>query len=419
LPRVGGAGVGGRATIAGVIYLDNNATTRPLAGVVEAVRAALDATWANPSSVHRGGQEARRVVELARRDAAELIGARPRSIVWTSGGTESIDLAIRGVLEALPAERRVVVTTPVEHAAVRGLAESLGRGGVARVERLAVDAWGRVVEASIERAIVPGVGLVSVQWANNETGVIQPIEAVSRRARAVGALVHVDGTQWVGKMPTDVGEFSGAGGGAEGGAGLMDLLSFAPHKFHGPKGVGVLWSGPGVRWKPRLVGVQEQDRRGGTENVPGIAGAGAAARAALEWLSDAGARAGLARLRDRFEAGVLARVPGAVVNAPPRGAGGAGDGRLWNTSSIAFPRLEAEALLLAMSERGLAASAGAACSSGSLEPSPVLLAMGMAPELAHGTVRFSLSRETTAEEIDRAIEIVAASVARVRGSMPG
>jgi cysteine desulfurase len=426
-----------------MIDLDHNATTKPAAEVVAAVVDALQRTWANPSSVHRAGQDARHAVELARQRVARLIGAKPKSITFTGSGTEAIDLSIRGTLAARRAagggggvvgERRpVLVTTAVEHAAVRDLARELERTGEAEVRWLPVDGAGRVVVDRLGECITPGVAVVSVQWANNETGVVQPIAAVRAACRAASGNVggvggapsvvfHCDATQWVGKMPTDVREAGGGPAGVGGEEAPADLITFSPHKFHGPKGVGVLWSRPGVRWRPLVRGAQERGLRGGTENVPGIVGAGVAAELARAWLTeerDEGGRAGgsaervarCAALRDEFERGVLESCPGAVVN-------GAGVERLWNTTNIAFPKLEAEALLLAMSERGLAASAGAACSSGSLEPSPVLLAMGVPAEWAHGSIRFSTGRETTAEELAGARLIVAECVRRLRGSMP-
>ena len=366
------------------INLDNNATTRPLPAVVEAMHEALTEHWHNPSSVHRAGQAARHVVEKSRGDLATLIGAKAREITFTSGGTESIDLAIRGSL--LARKKRVLVTDAVEHAAVRELAEALERDGV-EVRRLPVLAGGVIDVDALPILLESGVGVVSIQWANNETGAIQPIERVHERCREAGVPLHVDATQWVGKLPTP--------------APVGDLMSFSPHKFGGPKGIGVLWARRSTPVKPLLHGAQELGRRGGTENVPGIAGAGAAAREAMVWLVDESERERLCALRDRFEAGVLQRCAGAVVNGPT----GPGE-RLWNTTNIGFPRLEAEALLLLMSERGLWASAGAACSSGSLDPSPVLLAMGVPDIVAHGSVRFSLGRDTSDDEIERAIEIV-------------
>ncbi|MGE3107624.1 MAG: cysteine desulfurase family protein [Phycisphaerales bacterium] len=398
-----------------MIYLDNNATTRPHPDVVRAMVEMLEDHWHNPSSVHRAGQAARHRVELARRSIADLIGVKPRSITFTSGGTESIDLAIRGSLRA--SGKRVLVTSPVEHAAVRDLAASLEQEEGVEVRYAAVDRAGRVLLDSLERLIDEHAGLVSIQWANNETGVIQPLHDVARLAISRGVWFHCDATQWVGKMPTRLAPEPPAQHPVSPISPLFaDLLTFAPHKFHGPKGVGVLYVRPGARLAPRIRGAQELGRRGGTENVPGIVGAGVAADLAAAWLQDHDARTLLAGLRDRFETGVLNRIPDAVVNGA-QAPSDPGPFRLWNTTNIGFPALEAEALLLLLSEQGLCASAGAACSSGSLDPSPVLLAMGIPPRVAHGSLRFSLSRETTAADVDHAIAIVADAVSRLRSSM--
>jgi cysteine desulfurase len=371
-----------------VIYLDHNSTTPPTPGVVAAVQRGLTELWANPSSVHRAGQAARHAVELARQSTARLLGVPSRAVVFTGGGTEAIDLAIRGALASLPpsADPPLVLTTPTEHAAVRELVERLRSAGLARLGWLALTQEGLVDLADLKKQLHQRPAMLSVQWANNETGVIQPIHQIARMARDAGALVHTDATQWVGKEPvTDPEEF--------------DFITCAPHKYHGPKGVGVLAVRRGVRFTPMLLGSQELGRRGGTENVPGILGAGVAAEEAIAFLEDPARRLAQAALRDRFERTILNALPECRVNA-------VGAPRLWNTTNIAFPRLEAEALLIALSERGVSASAGAACSSGSLDPSPVLLAMGIAPELAHGSLRFSLGRETTPREIDDASRIV-------------
>ncbi len=305
----------------------------------------------------------------------------------------------------------MLVTTGVEHAAVRSLAEHLERAGFAEVRRAGVNRAGVVEMSSLER-VVDGAAAVCIQWANNETGVIQPVQAIAALCRERGARLICDGTQWVGKMVTRV-----EAGGGHAGAFAGDVLTFSPHKFHGPKGVGVVYvRGGGAPMPAALVGTQEQGRRGGTENVPGIAGAGVAARQAAEWLGAAGVAEAGAAVRDRFEAMVLAGVPGSEVNGV-RSSDPAQ--RLWNTTNIAFPRLEAEAILLALSEAGVYASAGAACSSGALDPSPVLLAMGVEAALAHGSVRFSISRETAMEEAEAAAAIVVDRVARVGRSMPG
>lgn len=389
-----------------MIYLDHNATTKPSDEVTAAVARATSELWGNPSSVHRFGQAARREVELARQALADLIGAKARDITLTSGGTESIDLCIRGVLGAIPptAPKRGLVTTKIEHAAVRDLAAELESRRDASGAAITPVRWlpilqDGVVDAAALAGLLDGtIALVSVQWANNETGVVQPVGEVSRICREKGVLFHCDATQWVGKEPVDSLE-------------LFDLLTFSAHKFHGPKGVGVAWIRPGVRLKPQHPGSQELGRRGGTENVAGILGAGVAAREAIEWLGAPASREGLGSLRDWFEAEIVRRVPGAVVN-------GSGQTRLWNTTNIGFPNLEAEALLMLLSERGVCASAGAACSSGSLEPSPVLLAMGVPEVVAHGSVRFSLGRHTSRGDVEDAARIVVESVGRLRGSMP-
>jgi cysteine desulfurase len=386
-----------------VIYLDHNATTPPSAPAAAALSEALTTLWANPSSVHRACQEVRRRVELASKEAAAHIGAAPREIIFTSGGTESIDLALRSALGAARrgGARPVVVATRVEHDTIRGLLLEMDAAAGADVRWAPVDRRGVVDLDELRRALGdPGaaVSLCTVQWANNETGVVQPVARIAALCARARVPFHCDATQWVGKMPVDS---------TEG----FSYLTFAPHKFHGPKGVGVLWARRGAPVRARLHGAQELGRRGGTENVPAILGAGVACQQAREWLADPAPRERGRELRDRFERLVLGALPDAVVNA-----GGAE--RIWNTSNIAFPRLEAEALLLMLSERGICASAGAACSSGSLEPSHVLKAMGLPEALAHGSLRFSLSRETTAAEIDEAARVLVECVRTLRESLP-
>ena len=385
------------------IYLDSNATTEPAPEVVDAVARAMRDTWANPSSVHRAGGEAKRVVELARESVARLVGCQERELVFTSGGTEGANLAIRGTLEHLattdPA-RRVLVTTRFEHSAVRELAQRLEQRGT-EVVWLAgaphapgtpdLDALEALLAARADE-----IALVSLMWANNETGAVTDISRAGALCRQAGVRLHTDATQWIGKMPTDLAALQ------------LDLASFAAHKFHGPKGVGALYLRRTVRITPQTFGgPQERERRGGTENVPAIAGLGVAADLARTWLSGDGAARGAA-LRDRFEHAVAART-GAIAHAH-------GAPRLWNTTNLGFARLEAEAILMLLSERGVAASAGAACSSGSLDPSPVLLAMGIAPEVAHGSIRFSLARTTTAPQLEEAATRVVAAIERLASS---
>lgn len=456
------------------IYLDNNATTRPTPEVCAAVNEAHEQLWANPSSVHRFGQQVRQRVELARASVAKLIGAKPREVVFTSGGTEANDLAIRGWMAAQGGGARhtgtelpepgegglsgaTLVTTRAEHAAVGEVAEAVERaggavawlplldGGVVDVEALGevLGAGGEIGDLRAE-ARTPRSGggvLVSVQWANNETGVVQPIaeiaavvEAARQRGRAVW--LHTDATQAVGKLPVDVHGQSGdmrADARAPLGA-RVDLLSFAGHKFHGPKGVGGLWIRRGVGLRAQqLGGPQEMEKRGGTENVPGVLGMGVAAEQAGALVMDAARVEALRGLRDRLEAKVKqgladrrteARTPpetprelspeasvDVVVNSGEVE-------RLWNTSNLGFRGMEAEAILLGLSERGVCASAGAACSSGSLEPSPVLRALGVEEAVAHGSVRLSLSRFTTADEVDAAAAALVAVVGRLARVMP-
>ncbi len=400
-----------------LIYLDNNATTRPADEVVEAIRHAQQELWANPSSVHRFGQLARQKVELARASVASLIGAHPRQVVFTSGGTESDNLAIRGVLGSDP--KGVLITSKLEHSAVREPAEVYDKLG--KTIWLPIAPGGviepRVVaDALLEHADGAGPVLVSIQWANNETGVIQPIRAIADAvAEARERLAetskkrprvyfHADACQAVGKLPVDV-EAAG-----------VDLLSLSGHKFHGPKGVGALYLRSGLRLQRQMHGgPQELQRRGGTENTAAIIGLGVAAELAQAFLDQDEKRVSLAGLRDRFETVLLKTVPGSQINGPDESADAL---RLWNTSNIAFPGLEAEAILLGLSERGVCASAGAACSSGSLEPSPVLLAMGVPEPAAHGSVRFSLGRTTSGEQIDQALRVIPEVVGRLGRLMP-
>ncbi len=399
------------------IYLDNNATTMPAPQVVESMAQMHGELWANPSSVHRFGQMVRQKVELARASVASLIGVRPRELIFTSGGTESNNLALRGVMgTATDPQRRVLITDKVEHSAIREPAEALQREGV-NVVWLATDGHGMVTPERVAAALHAAADddatlLVSVQWANNETGLIQPIEAIAAEVRRARAAVnhqrcrinlHVDATQAVGKIPVDA---AGMG---------IDLLTLAAHKFHGPKGVGALFARMGVRLRPAQTGgPQERNRRGGTENTAGIVGMGVAAELASEFVANTPRIATLQGLRDHFEAAVLAQLPDAVVNARDDDR----HRRLWNTSNLGFPSLEAEAILLSLSERSVCASAGAACSSGSLEPSPVLLAMGIPEPVAHGSVRFSLSRFTAPDEIDAAVAIVIDVVRRLGRTLP-
>lgn len=378
-----------------IIYLDNNATTRPADEVIEAMEPYLRQWWGNPSSMHRFGQRARQAVDEARYRLAGLIGCADSEIVFTGGGTEAINAAIRSLV-ATRAPRKKIVTSAVEHSATRELCRQLEREGMEVVE-LGVDSGGMLDLERLASALDEQTALVSLMWANNETGALFPVEPIARICREKRVPFHCDGTQAVGKIPVDVKAVG------------MDLMSLAAHKFHGPKGVGALYVRKGQRFRPLVIGgPQEQQRRGGTENVPGIVGMGKAAELAGAKL---GAMARVAALRDRLERGILTGITETRVN-------GTIDARLPNTSNIGFARLEAEAILLLLSERGVCASAGAACASGSLEPSHVLRAMRIEEPYAHGAVRFSLSGETTQQEIDRTLEILPPIIARLRAVLP-
>jgi len=374
-----------------MIYLDNNATTQPLTEVIEAMAEVQRDAYANPSSVHQFGQAARHRVELAREKVAHLIGATAKEIVFTGGGTESINLAIRGLLRSSPRKRRFVTTT-VEHSAVMCVADELADEGY-EVDHVGVDREGRVNEAEWAEKVTEDTALASLQHANNETGVLMDVERMASVAAQRGVPVHVDAVQTVGKIAVDVSKWP------------VQLVSVTAHKFHGPKGVGALYVRRRTRIEAMIVGgTQERRLRGGTENVAGIVGMGVAAEIAMRDEADIGRRVG--ELRDAFERGVLESVAFAHVN-------GRGAERIYNTSNIGFEGLQADAILILLSEAGVCASAGAACSSGSLEPSHVLKAMGIDERIAHGAIRFSLSRFNTAAEIDQVVGLLPGLLSRL------
>lgn len=377
--------------MADLIYLDNNATTRPLAEVVEGMLPCLREAYANPSSVHKFGQSVRHQMECARERVATLIGARLREIVFTSGGTEAINLAIRGALRTKPNKRRFV-TSAVEHSAVLRVADRLKAEGY-DVVFVGVDRQGRVDEDAWRAALTDDTALASIMHANNETGVIQDVATLAGIAEERGVPVHLDAVQSVGKVRVSVAELPVA------------FLSLSAHKFHGPKGIGALYIRRRERIDPLILGgSQERNLRGGTENIPGIIGMMIAAQVILD--DDGRSIETVRRLRDRLEAGILAAVPFAHVN-------GAGAERIANTSNISFEGLEAEAILILLSEAGICASSGSACSSGSLEPSHVLKAMGIEESIAHGAIRFSLSKFTTEGEVDQVVSALPKLLSRL------
>jgi cysteine desulfurase len=362
-------------------YLDNNATTSVAPECVDIVVACMRESFGNPSSQHRLGEQAKRLVNEARSLVAGLLGALPAEIVFTGGGTESNHLAILAALAMHP-DKHHIVTSVVEHPSTLLLLRHLESQGM-RVSYLAVDRHGQLDLAELERSLTPATVLVSLMWANNETGVLFPIEEAARLTKAKGALFHTDAVQAVGKVPIDLGRIP------------VDLLSLSGHKLHAPKGAGALYTRKGLKWPPLFFGHQERGRRGGTEDVPAIAGLGVAAALAVEAMEAGEIR--IERLRDRLEAGVRSCLPHAAIN-------GAGSARIANTSSICFGNLSGEAILHQLDQAGVCASAGAACTAGGSEPSHVLTAMGLARGATLASLRFSLSRYTSEADIDQLLE---------------
>jgi cysteine desulfurase len=378
-----------------VVYLDNNATTQPAPEVVAAMMPYFQEMYGNPSSVHRLGQRARQAIDVARSQAAALLNCADSELLFTAGGTESINTAMRGLL-ATRAPRKRIVTSTVEHSATRELCVQLAKEGC-EIVWIDVDHNGALDMDRLRQSLDDSVVVVSIMWANNETGVIFPVEQIAEICRNARVPFHCDATQAVGKIPVDL-KTTG-----------IDAASCAAHKFHGPKGVGILYARKGLRFRPLLIGgPQERGRRGGTENVAGIVGAGVAAQLAKDHLPE---MSRVSAMRDRFESSILNSICESHLIGDPAH-------RVPNTSNIAFARLEAEAILLLLSEQGICASAGAACSSGSLEPSPVLRAMKIDEKIAHGAIRFSLSRYTTDAEIDAALSMLPRVIDRLRAVLP-
>ena len=376
------------------IYFDHNATTPVAPEVADAMATTLRTTFGNPSSVHRHGQQAKTALDEARAAVARLLSAEPTAVVFTSGGSEADNLAIRGSAVALAGSgRRHLVASAIEHEAVLQTLKALSKQGWTTT-LVGVGASGVVTPELVAEAITDQTALVSVMHANNEIGTIQPVADLARLAHARGALFHTDAVQSVGKLAVDVRELD------------VDLLSLSAHKFNGPKGVGALWVRRGTRLTSHTTGgKQERNRRAGTENVPAIVGLGAAARLALDKNSADTDRVGA--LRDRLERGILTGVPGTVVNGDPAR-------RVANTCNISFDRVEAEALLIALDLDGIAVSTGSACSSGALEPSHVLRAMGFSAHRTQNSIRFSLGLGNTADEVDRVLAILPGIVDRLR-----
>jgi cysteine desulfurase len=378
------------------VYVDNNATTKVAPEVLEAMLPFFSEYYGNPSSMHFfGGQVARKVSE-ARESVADLLGADPSEIVFTSCGTESDNAAILGTLDSYP-EKRQFITSRVEHPAVGNVSTYLGRKGF-HVTELSVDREGRLDPDQLRESITDQTALVSVMYANNETGVIFPIEKIAEIVKEKGIPFHTDAVQTVGKIPINLKKLA------------IDMLSLSGHKLHAPKGIGVLYIRKGTKFSPFLIGGhQEKGRRGGTENVPYIIGLGKACELAKKNMEDENTR--VRALRDYLEKKILERIPNTLINGDPVH-------RLPNTLSVSFEYVEGESILLLLSDLGICASSGSACTSGSLEPSHVLRAMGVPFTAAHGSIRFSLSVYNTKEEMDYIIEHLPPIIQKLRDISP-
>src|SRR5947207_8997694 len=378
------------------VYLDNNATTPVRLEVLEAMRPYFGEHFGNASSIHHHGQETRAAVERARESVANLLGCRPAEVVFTSGGTEADNLSIFGLVH--PGDH--VITSTIEHHAVLNSCKhlQLDDKGI-EVTYVPVDGRCLVDPDDVRRALQPNTKLVTIMMANNETGVIQPLEEIGKICAEADVYFHSDAVQAASKVPIRV-KYVGC-----------DLLSISGHKIHAPQGVGALYVRKGTTLEPRFFGgSHERSRRAGTENVPGIVGLGKAAELALQNFAN-GEQLSMAAMRDRLEATILANVEAAGVN-------GGGSPRVPNTANIYFDYIEGEALVIALDLKGLAVSTGAACSSGAIEPSHVLTAMGLSPERARASIRFSLGKQNTSDDVDFAIHLVPSSVERLRELSP-
>ena len=379
-----------------VIYVDNNATTQVAPEVLEEMLPYFNKFYGNPSSMHSFGGKVGQKLKVARANVAALIGAAPEEIVFTSCGTESDSTAIRAAILSEP-DKRHIITTRVEHPAIKNLYELLAKNGY-RATFVPVDRRGNLDLDCLYKSLSDDTAIVSIMWANNESGVIFPIEEIAREVRERGIVFHTDAVQAVGKIPIDLKNVG------------VDMLALSGHKFHGPKGIGVLYVRKGTKFSPFLIGGhQESGRRGGTENVASIIGLGKACELAADQLHEKNTR--VKQLRDKLESAIIKRVPQTIIN-------GDTENRLPNTTSIAFEYVEGESILLMMDEFGICASSGSACTSGSLEPSHVLRAMGVPFTAAHGSVRFSLSVYNTQEEIDFIIAKLPPIIERLRELSP-
>ncbi len=379
-----------------VIYLDNNATTKVDPKVLEAILPFLQEDYGNPSGMYTFAGKIMHYIDTARQQVASLLNADPDEILFTSCGTESDNTALMAALESYP-EKRHIVTTRVEHSAILNMCKHLARKGYS-ITYLPVDREGMIDLDELNASITPSTAIVSIMYANNETGVVYPIDEIARIVKAKGALFHTDAVQAVGKLPIDLRKTP------------IDLLSMSGHKIHAPKGIGALYVRKGTRFQPYVIGGhQEEGRRGGTENVASIVGLGLACEIAGSHMEYENTE--VKRLRDKLEKTLLEKIPSSLLN-------GHKDSRLPNTTNISFEFIEGEAILLLLDEHKVCASSGSACTSGAIEPSHVLRAMGVPFTAAHGSIRFSLSRYTTEDEIDRVIELLPPIIERLRQMSP-
>lgn len=385
-------------------YFDHNATTPVAPKVLEAMLPFFSEEYGNASSIHRFGQRARAAVEQARTQLASLLHCRPSEIVFTSGGTEADNLALLGAVRAGTRQKKHVITSAIEHPAVFYTCHALEKEGVS-VTYLPVDSQGIVDPAEVRNALRPETVLVTIMHANNEIGAVEPIEEIAAIAREAGVLCHTDAVQTTGKIPVDVAQLG------------VDLYTLSAHKFYGPKGVGALYVRKGVSLHPVMFGGHdERDPRPGTENVAGMVGLGAAAQLAAETLESEGRRIGA--LRDRLERGTLQQIEDCGVNGPQAGFQ---DGRFWrvpNTTNLYFDYIEAESLVIALDLEGIACSTGSACSSGAVEPSHVLVALGLSDERARASIRVSLGTQNTEKDVTAFLEVLPRVVERLRALSP-
>jgi cysteine desulfurase len=385
--------------MAKIYYLDNNATTKMDSVVIEAMEPYFGERYFNASSIYSSAQEIRKDLEAAREEAAKFINADPREIIFTSGGTESDNFAIKGIAYANTDKGKHIITTKIEHPAILETCKYMAKKGW-EITYLGVDKYGMISLEELKNSIKKETVLISVMYANNEIGTIEPVEEIGAIARAAGVYFHTDAVQVAGKIPIDVKKLN------------VDMLSLAAHKFHGPKGVGLFYLKKGVRIHSIAQGGhQEGSKRSGTENIPGIIGLAKACSLAAGHLNDSADMARIKGLRDRLEKGLFEKIPDIIMNGHP-------EKRIDNTLNVCVKHIEGEAMLIHMDFEGICVSSGSACASGSLDPSHVLLALGLPHEIAHGSIRFSFSKYNKDEDVDKVLEVLPGVVEKLRKMSP-